>query len=314
MSMIGDIRGSPVLLRAHFGRLHIDGRSADRTGLHRRSRPGGWGACELERPGGRRSGGVVRDRLANFQLSGSLACEVLEDRGHHPARPASRRPQVDQDHGCGPVGVEDGVGGLDNWAAGRLTPVGRPSGRRGRHLVLHGARSAGGDLGRQLLPSASRAAPMRWPASSAMGARAELSGTTATILGSRASTTVRPSSERSTTLQGSSVATREVDLHGPVGAIIAQAERRPCAASPAKCGGQVRPEPHNVVRSSLVGLIPICAALRHAYRARRQRYFVRADPQFGSIPVVPRHMRWAPRVMDALGRHRAESGADRTRR
>lgn len=52
MSMIGDIRGSPVLLMAHLGRLHIDGRSADRTGLHRRSRPGGWGACELERPGG----------------------------------------------------------------------------------------------------------------------------------------------------------------------------------------------------------------------------------------------------------------------
>ena len=60
-------------------------------------------------------------------------------------------------------------------------------------------------------------APMRWPASSAMGARAGLSGTAATILGSRASRTVRPSSERTTTLQGSSVATREVDLHGPVG-------------------------------------------------------------------------------------------------
>ena len=60
----------------------------------------------------------------------------------------------------------------------------------------------------QALPRASRAAWMRWPASSAMGARAGLSGTSAMILGSRASTTVRPSSVRTTTLHGSNVAMR----------------------------------------------------------------------------------------------------------
>ena len=47
---------------------------------------------------------------------------------------------------------------------------------------------------------------MRRPASSAIGARSGLSGTSTMILGSRASTTVRPCSVRTTTLHGSSVA------------------------------------------------------------------------------------------------------------